>query len=202
MSEVLSSAKYWNDRYLARDTGWNKGQVSPPIARMIVEGVVPKGRVLVPGAGPGHEALALARAGYPVTAVDFAEEACRATAEAARAEGLTVEVLQRDLFELPKTHAGAFVGVVEYTILCAIDPVRRTEYANVIEQLLAPGGIYVGCFYAHGRPGGPPFNCPEPEMRALFSRLEPLRLRVAPDSFPGRSGEELEFILRKRSGDG
>ena len=202
MSDPVSSAAWWNDRYLEGDTGWDKGQVAPPIARMIAEGVVPRGRVVVLGAGRGHEALALARAGHAVTAVDFAEEACRSIREAAQAAQLEIEVLQADLFTLPALRAGAFDAALEHTCFCAIDPARRPEYAEVVRRVLTPRGTYFGLFYAHGRPGGPPFHTPEDEVRRLFSDFDPLRLRVAPDSFSGRAGEELEFVLRKRGGEG
>src|SRR5690242_13223609 len=150
MSEPVSSAAWWNDRYREGDTGWDKGQVAPPIGRIIAEGVVPRGRVAVLGAGRGHEVLALARAGYPVTAVDFAEEACLASSAAAREARVEIEGLHEDLFSLPRTHAGGFDAALEHTCFCAIDPSRRSEYAEVVRRLLKPGALYFGLFYAHG----------------------------------------------------
>lgn len=199
MSEQVSSAAFWNSHYLTGDTRWDKGRAAPPIERMIAEGVVPPGRVAVLGAGRGYEALQLAGRGFQVTAVDFAEEACRSIREAAAARGLPIEVLQADLFDLPRSHAGAFDSLLEHTCFCAIDPSRRAEYVRVVEQLLPPGGALFGLFYAHGRPGGPPFTTSEEEVRQLFSpgfQLE--RLTRAPDSFPGRVGEELEFLFRRK----
>lgn len=198
MSEPVSSAEFWNKRYLQGDTGWDKGKASPPIARMLANGDVAPGKVAVLGAGRGHEALALAEHGFEATAVDFAEEACRDIRSAAAARGLSLEVLQADLFELGGSHPEAFDAVLENTCFCAIDPVRRAEYAEVVERILRPGGTFFGLFYAHGRPGGPPFTTSEEEVRALYSdRFEFLRLVRAPDSLPGRAGEELEFLFRR-----
>jgi SAM-dependent methyltransferase len=199
MSEPVSSAAFWNARYLEGDTGWDKGRPSPPIARMIADGDVAPCKVAVLGAGRGHEALALASHGFDVTAIDFAEEACRAIQEAAVARGLTMDVLQADLFELGDTHARAFDAVLENTCFCAIDPDRRAEYAKVVERVVRPAGTFFGLFYAHGRPGGPPFTTSEAEVRALFGPgFEVTRLVRAADSLPGRAGEELEFVFRRR----
>jgi SAM-dependent methyltransferase len=193
----VSSAQWWNERYLAGDTGWDKGTAAPPIARMISEGMVPKGRVAALGAGRGHEALKLAKAGYAVTAIDFAQAACDAIRETARRERVEIDVLQADVFELPSQLR--FDAVLEHTCFCAIDPTRRDEYVRVMTQLLDPGGRLFGLFYAHGRAGGPPFTTSEAEVREKFGpAFEFERLRVAPDSFPGRADEELEFIFRRR----
>lgn len=199
MSEPVSSAAFWNARYLEGDTGWDKGRASPPIARMIAQGDVAPCKVAVLGAGRGHEALAFAGHGFDVTAIDFAEEACRAIRDAAVARGLSMDVLQADLFELGGTHSGRFEAVLENTCFCAIDPARRGEYVRVVEQILRADGTFFGLFYAHGRPGGPPFTTSEEEVRTLYGPgFELTRLLRAPDSLPGRAGEELEFLFRRK----
>jgi SAM-dependent methyltransferase len=197
MKPPVSSAQWWNQRYLAGDTRWNKGAVAPPIARMITEGVVPKGRVAVLGAGFGHEAIALARAGYDVTAIDFAQQACEAILAAAEQAGVKIEALQKDVLELP---AGLrFDSVLEHTCYCAIDPERRDDYVRAVSRMLVPGGLFFGLFYAHSREGGPPFGTSEAEIREKFGPVfEFERLVRAPDSFPGRAGDELEFLFRSR----
>lgn len=199
MSEPVSSADFWNDRYLQGDTGWDKGRASPPIARMLEHEDVAPCKVAVLGAGRGYEALALASHGFEVTAIDFAQEACKAIRAAAAAAGLPVEVLQADLFELGETHAGQFDAVLENTCFCAIDPARREAYVRVVERLLRAGGVFFGLFYAHGREGGPPFTTSEEEVRALYTPGFTLtRLARAPDSLPGRAGEELEFLFERK----
>lgn len=198
MNEQLSSAGFWNARYLAGDTGWDKGRVSPPIARMVDEGLVRPGRVVALGSGPGWEALHLARRGFEVTAVDFAPEACRRLSERAAKAGLTVRVLEADLFELAHAWSGAFELVLEHTCFCAIDPTRRGDYVRTVSSLLVPGGRLFGLFYAHGRDGGPPFTTSEAELREAFTPAFTFeRLVRAPDSLPGRAGEELEAVLRR-----
>jgi hypothetical protein len=184
-----SNPEYWNTLYLTGDTGWDKGVASPPIVRLAKEGVVPKGAsIAVLGAGKGHDAIALARMGFKVTAIDFAPEA----AKAMRASGAGIEVIESDIF----TVRGNFDAVLEHTCFCAIEVRRRAEYVELVHRL-AP--TLFGVFYAHGREGGPPFDTNEKELRALFEpKFQIERLRVASDSFEARAGKELEAIFRRR----
>lgn len=195
-----SDPKTWNDLYLAGDAGWDKGEPSPPIVRLFSEGHVAKDAwVCVVGAGRGHEALYLAEQGYRVLAVDFAEEAAKAMRDAAAKRKVVVDVRQRDLFTLNKDFGRSFHAIVEHTCFCAIDPARRAEYVKVVHDCLRKDGILLGLFYAHNRPGGPPFTTSEEEVRRLFEPLFDVeRLVVARDSFPARTGQELEFIFRKK----
>lgn len=195
MSDDPSKADYWNQLYLTGEAGWDKGTVSPPIARMLREGRLPKGaRIAVIGAGRGHEAKEAASLGFAVTAVDFAPEALKAL----RAAG-GFEVLERDLFDLPRTHTGAFDAVLEHTCFCAIPVSKRDEYVQAVAQLLKPGGWLFGLFYATGKEGGPPFATTEPEVRKRFEgSFDVVKLSTAPDSFEARTGREIETWLQKR----
>lgn len=196
----VSSAAWWNARYQRGDTGWNKGAVAPPIERLLREGIAPRGRVAVLGAGHGHEALAAAAAGYAVTAIDFAEAATAAVRTRARDAAVEIEALTADVFDLPRSHPEAFDAALEHTCYCAIDPARREVFARAVHDILRPGAFFFGLFYAHGRSGGPPYTTTEAELRRFFTPLfDVIRLRVAPDSIPGRANEELEFIFRKRA---
>ena len=200
MSEDLSTAEYWNALYLKGDTGWDKGVCSPPIARLLKEAIAPKGaRLAVIGAGRGHEAVEAARLGYRVSSIDFAEEAARGVAAAASKAGVELEVLQEDLFKLPKRRPAHYDAVVEQTCFCAIAVERRPEYVEAVHALLKPGGVLFGLFYAHGNPGGPPFDTHEDELRRLFSaRFELVRLVRAADSFDQRAGKEVEAVFTAR----
>jgi SAM-dependent methyltransferase len=187
-------ADYWNSLYVSGDTNWDKGAPAPPLKRLFQSGVVkPAASLVFVGCGPGHDAIEAARQGYRVTAVDYASEAIkRSKANAAKA-GVTLDLVQADLFDLQ----GPFDAVVEHTCFCAIDVGLRPRYVDKVASLLAPGGTLFGLFYAHGREGGPPFDTNEAEVRGLFStRFEVERLRRAPDSFPARAGLELEAIFR------
>ena len=47
--------KFWNNRYLEENTGWDLGLVSPPIKKWFDTQINKDLRILVPGAGKGHE---------------------------------------------------------------------------------------------------------------------------------------------------
>ncbi len=192
MADDLSDPRFWNDIYLREQPGWDKGAVSPPLARLAREVLAPGASVVVLGAGRGHDAAHLASLGFRVTAVDFAEEA----AKAMRARG-GFEVLQADVFTLAKTHAGAFDAACEHTCFCAIDPKRRREYAEVVHAIVKR--TFFGLFYESGKTDGPPHTTSEEEVRKTFGDLfEIERLRRAPDGFPERLGRELEFVFTRR----
>ena len=197
MSDNVSTAEYWNALYLNGEAGWDKGACSPPIARMLREGLVPPGsRVAVIGAGRGHEAIEAAKLGFRVTAIDFAPEACRGVAAGAQAAGVQLEVLEEDLFTLFERRPAHYDAVVEHTCFCAIDVARRAEYVEAVHALLHKGGLLFGLFYAHGNPGGPPFDTTEAEVRRLFApRFTLTRLQRATDSFDHRAGKELESVF-------
>jgi methyl halide transferase len=196
---VTAGAAYWNGRYVEGRTGWDLGGPPAALIRVIRALSTPPARlrVLVPGAGRGHDALAWAEAGHEVTAADFAPLAVAAMREAAAARGLPLAVREADIFALPDDFAGAFDVVWEQTCFCAIPPDRRPDYARAMAACLAPGGQLVGLFWAHGREGGPPFDVQRDHVRAaLGGRFTIVAMDDVPDSPPGRSPELLAWLRR------
>ena len=183
----------WEQRYREQKTPWDLGG-APPVLVRTIRGFAgaPSRRVLVPGAGFGHDALAWARAGHRVTAVDVAPSACRdLEARAARA-GLPLRVLEADLFALPADTRAAHDLVWEQTCLCALPPERREDYVRAVADALREGGRFVGLFWNHGQPNGPPYDMAPHAVRALLERrFTGLTLEPVPDSPPGRSPEFL-----------
>lgn len=193
----MLDANTWNQRYLDGTTAWDKGVVAPPIARLLREGVVAAGAsIAVVGAGRGHEAFEAARLGFRVTAFDYAPEATVALRATSQASGVSIDVVQGDVLRLHQTHARQFDAVLEHTCYCAIDPSERDAYVVAVSGALHPGGLLFGLFYNHGRPGGPPFDTTEADVRSRFVGFSIERLVRARDSFSSRRGEELEAVLR------
>ncbi len=83
---------WWEERYAGDGSVWS-GHVNAQLAAEAA-GLTP-GRALDVGAGEGGDALWLARHGWQVTALDFAEAALRRGAERAAAEGLADRVTWR-----------------------------------------------------------------------------------------------------------
>jgi methyl halide transferase len=200
MSQV-STPKFWADIYQKNQTGWDLGGPTPVFRRLLDSGRFAPGRVIVPGAGTGHDALEFARRGFDVTAVDFAAEATRALS--AQVEpGMALTVMQTDIFELPHTLDGTFDYVLEYMCFCAIDPRRRPDYASLVARLLKPGGLLIQLAFPLGTyEGGPPYAVVADGIVFMFERRDfTLVERELPaDSALRRRGREELLILRKGS---
>jgi methyl halide transferase len=164
-------------------------QPHPSLVEWLATTPPPRGRVAVPGCGRGHDARALARAGYAVVGFDFAAAAIEEARALARRDGVDVTYERRDLFALGRDYAGQFDGVWEYTCFCAIAPRRRREYVEVLERILRPGGWLLAVFWPV-RPGGggPPF----PMSRAGVRRL------LAPGFRIEREGPPPRPVLRRQ----
>ena len=80
----------WEDRYQKQDMPWEKGEASPGLIDFLARHPqLPRGMVLVPGCGTGHDARAWATAGYKVTGYDLAPSAIRLAREKTAAVGQT-----------------------------------------------------------------------------------------------------------------
>ena len=199
MTQDVNSARKWEADYARQTDGWDLGGPTPIFKRLLLSRQLTPGRMIVLGAGRGHDAREFARHGFQVTAVDFASQAAQEMQRLASPEA-PVEILQQDIFTLPETLNNSFDYVLEYTCFCAIDPKRRAEYADLVTRLLKPGGIYIDlAFPLDGRKGGPPFAVSAAEVVNLFrARGFSLVSREAPvDSISPRRGAEELFVFQK-----
>lgn len=198
----LSYDDRWEYLYQSGGDGWELGRAAPPLARYLTQNVrLPAGaKALVMGAGRGHEALLLGRQAVAgnaeIVAIDIAPSAVRATAAAVQAAGLgeVITTVERDLFLHDETGvlaAGRYDLIVEHCCYCAVDPSRREEYIAQVARLLKPGARFIGLFYCHSYPGGPPFGASMPEIEA---RLAPAFIidhgEVPADSILTRATQE------------
>jgi SAM-dependent methyltransferase len=142
MTEDVNSARKWEADYARQTDGWDLGGPTPVFEHLLSTRQLPPGRMIVLGAGRGHDARLFARHGFQVTAVDFASQAVQEMHRLAD-PAAPVEILQQDIFTLPETLVHSFDYVLEYTCFCAIDPARRAEYADLVTRLLKPNGLYI-----------------------------------------------------------
>ena len=201
MTSDVNSPRKWDADYERKTDGWDLGRTTPIFKRLTQRAsqqLIP-GRMIVLGAGRGHDARQFARNGYQVTAVDFASNAVQEMHRLA-SPGAPVEILQHDIFTLPEALNHSFDYVLEYTCFCAIDPQRRAEYADLVTRLLKPDGIYIDlAFPLDGRKGGPPFAVTAGEILELFQKRGfklVSREKPAESVSPRRLAEEL-FIFQK-----
>lgn len=202
MAHDVNSSGKWEADYRRGTDGWDLGGPTPVFRRLLASGQFAPGRVIVLGAGRGHDAREFARRGFQVTAVDFTPYAAHEMQRLAE-PGAPIEILQADLFTLPHTLDGTFDYVLEYTCFCAIDPSRRAEYADLAARLLRPSGLYIAlAFPLDTHEGGPPFAVSAAEIEILFrERGFGLLTREVPvDSVPQRHGLE-ELLVFQKAGD-
>jgi methyl halide transferase len=170
MTDDVNSARKWEANYASQTDGWDLGGPTPVFKRLASNGQFKPGQMIVLGAGRGYDAREFARHGYQVTAVDFAAHAVQELQRLAEPSA-PLEILQHDIFTLPETLNHSFDYVLEYTCFCAIDPKRRSEYADLVTRLLKPQGLYIDlAFPLDARKGGPPFAVTEAEIFDLFQK--------------------------------
>ena len=197
----INSANKWEADYLRGSDGWDLGGPNPVFRNLLASGQLSPGKVLVVCAGRGYDAREFARYGFQVTAVDFSPSAAQEMGRLADPDA-PMEIMQHDLFTLPHELDGTFDYVLEYTCYCAIDPKRRSEFADLVARLLKPGGIYISlAFPLSDHSGGPPFAVSVSELLDLFlKRGFNLTERVRnPNSIKPRRGAEELLFLQKES---
>lgn len=194
------TADFWEERYQSGTARWDLGQPAPPFVSFMESDAAPApGRMAVLGAGRGHDALWFAAQGFEVVGFDFAPSAIADSTAAAQRQNLKAEFLQRDIFGLPVEFANAFDYVLEHTCFCAIAPDQRPDYVRIVHQILRPQGELLALFWAHSRPGGPPYGTSLAELDQLFStHFEILVLDPVSNSIDNRANEEYLGRLRAK----
>ncbi len=185
----------WEAHYQTNDTPWDKGEPSPGLVDWLAaHSDVPRGRVLVPGCGLGHDVRVWAAAGFHATGFDIAPSAV----ERARAAGLPERADFRLGDFLADTPHESFDWVFEHTCFCAIQPDRREDYVRAVLHWLKPGGHYLAVNYFIPDKEGPPFGVDREEIWARFSPHFELLEEWAPRSYPNRTGLERMFLWKRR----
>ncbi len=200
-TEIVSSPNYWNDKYITNNTGWDIKSSNPVFIDLLTENKFIKPcNLLITGSGKGYDAIAAAKKNYKVTAVDFSEKATEIAKKMAEENSVKVNFLQKDIFNLSSEYTNYFDAVYDYTIYCAINPGRRKEYANVISEIIKPGGKLIALLFpVDGQPGGPPFNIDILEFYKLFSKYFQMEFSTFNiNSIKSRKGKEVLQIYKKK----
>jgi SAM-dependent methyltransferase len=197
VSEARDRQADWEKRYRSGQTHWDRGAISPALQHWLGRKMLPPGRVLVPGCGHGHEVAAMVRAGCQVTAVDIAAQPVMRLTGHLVEQQLHANVVQADLLHWQP--AEPFEAIYEQTCLCALDPSDWTAYERRLADWLLPGGRLLALFMQTGRSGGPPYDCPVPQMQTLFDAARWTWPQSPPFEVPHPNGlYELGFVLERR----
>ncbi|TKD56539.1 methyltransferase domain-containing protein [Flavobacterium sp. ASW18X] len=183
---------FWEERYKEQNTGWDIGAISTPLKTYIDQLNHKDLKILIPGAGYGHEAMYLHQNGFiNVWVIDIAAQPLAHLVS----KGFPKEkLLHNNFFELKDLK---FDLILEQTFFCALHPNLREDYVVQMQQLLKPTGKLVGLFFGVVfEKEGPPFGGIEEEYVNLFKKHFNLKL-LAPayNSIKPRAGKELFFIF-------
>ena len=139
--------------------------------------------VLDLGCGTGYDALALARRGYQVEGIDYAQVAIDEAIRLAQAEALVIDFRQGDI-GLPLPYAdGAFDAVISNLVLHSFDDAALRRIVGEVDRCLRPGGLFL--FHANA-------------MEDLEQRLsvQPPERQLGPRSYVLAGGQTMHFFSR------
>jgi len=188
--------QYWDELYKTGRTGWDIGYVSAPLKEYFNQVDDRSIKILVPGAGIGHEAEYLHKQDFPnVYLLDYSAESIKNFTK--RCPDYPEDhLIHEDFFN----HTGQYDLIVEQTFFSSIPRDQRSAYADKMHQLLKPGGKLTGLLFNHEfNFKEPPFGGTEKEYQVLFDPLfEIKKMEIAHNSIKPRAGRELFIILQKK----
>jgi SAM-dependent methyltransferase len=167
---TTTERQYWEQRYQENTAKWDIGMAAPPLASLLASSEAPiAGKTAVIGCGQGHDAILFAKHGFDTIGFDFAPSAIALGQKLSKTMEISMQFLQRDIFEFPQEFPNSFDYAIEHTCFCAIRPEQRPDYVNMVRSILKPTGEFIALFWAHNRPDGPPFGVTLEEIKDLFS---------------------------------
>ncbi|XP_026389797.1 probable thiol methyltransferase 2 [Papaver somniferum] len=149
----------WEKCWEQGDTGWDLGQPTPVLLQLLEKETLPKGRVLVPGCGAGHDVVAIANPERYVVGLDISETGIKRAREISSSSPSAkyFEFIEADFFTWRPTEI--FDLIFDYTFFCAIEPRMRASWGTRMHELLKPDGELITLMYpTNDRDGGPPFK--------------------------------------------
>ena len=171
-------AAYWEAQYETKSTGWDLGEISPPIQTYLDTVTDKKSSILIPGCGNSYEAEYLSQQGFTnSTVIDIAPTPVAVLKEKFK-KNPNIQIILGDFFE----HLGEYNLILEQTFFCAIPPTMRQKYVWKIHQLLAKEGILVGLLFNRTFDSGPPFGGSKVEYEKLFKdAFHFLKMEISPN---------------------
>lgn len=196
----LLDEKYWSNRWLKNETGWDIGYPSTPIKEYIDQLKNNALSVLIPGCGNAYEAEYLYKKGFKNTFVlDISIEALQRFKQRFKQrfpDYPEQNLFHEDFFE----HTKKYDLIIEQTFFCAINPSLRSKYAEKAYELLNRGGKLAGLLFNENLvPGNPPFGGNKNEYLQYFEPyFNILVFDECYNSIKPREKRELFVILSKK----
>lgn len=116
-------------------------RLDPALLERVGAGCRPGGRVVVVGSGAGHECIALAKAGYETTGIEFAAAMVDRSRREAQAAGADVRFVHADVCRHREPCASVDLLLFTYDVYSFVPGRRRRiEMLRRMREWLAPGG--------------------------------------------------------------
>ena len=149
------SKDFWEKKYKANKTGWDLGEISPPLKAYFDQLEDKELKILIPGGGNSYEAEYLFNKGFKnVFIVDLSETALENIQKRVPSFPNS-QLILGNFFDLDTT----FDLVIEQTFFCALNPDLRKKYAQKMNAILKENGKLVGLlFNAKLNEDHPPFG--------------------------------------------
>ncbi|MBP6432888.1 MAG: methyltransferase domain-containing protein [Ferruginibacter sp.] len=188
--------EYWDKQYQAKTTGWDLGQVSPPIKEYFDKLQNKSVRILIPGCGNAYEAAYLLQNGFTnITVIDIAPTVV-ASLQKKFVANSSINIIQGDFFD----HNAEYDIIVEQTFFCALPSSLRKNYVVKMHQLLCSGGKLVGLLFNRTFEQGPPFGGSKNEYENLFANYFSFeKVAICKTSISPRANTELWIEFNKKN---
>ncbi len=193
----MINSDYWLNRYQAKETSWDAGEITMPIKEYVDQLSDKSITILIPGCGNAHEAAYLWKHGFKnIFLLDYVAEPLNNFIKQFP-DFPKDHLILKDFFELN----GKFDLIIEQTFFCALDPALRANYVKKMHTLLRPSGKLAGVLFKnYFEKDGPPFGGNEREYKSLLNVLFEIKLMESCyNSIPPRKGNELFIICTPKN---
>tara|TARA_B100000683_G_scaffold64002_1_gene62437 strand:- start:291 stop:875 length:585 start_codon:yes stop_codon:yes gene_type:complete len=193
---ILLNKKYWNNKYVESQTGWDVGEITTPLKEYFEQLDNKKNKILIPGCGNAYEAEYLFKNKFHSTFIlDYSEQAlnnfCVRVPDFPKKQ-----ILNNDFFDVQ----GKYDIIIEQTFFCAINKNKRRDYFAKMHDLLKAHGKLIGLLFDDIlNEDHPPFGGSKSEYKRYFEPYFNIKVfETAYNSINSRRDRELFMILIKK----
>ena len=189
------SESYWTELYKKNEAAWDAGSITTPLKTYVDQLKDKNIKILIPGAGNGHEAEYLFVNGFKnVFVLDISNAPIENIKKRLPAFPPN-QLITGDFFK----HEETYDLIMEQTFFCALDRDLQKKYAAQMQSLLKTGGRLAGVLFIDPLDNTiPPFALPKQDYIHLFQPYFKIRtLEPCYNSIKPRQGRELFMILEK-----
>ncbi len=190
------SEEFWENRYKNDDTGWDLGEISPPLKAYFDQLTNKEIKILIPGGGNSYEAEYLHNYGFiNVYVVDLSKTALNNFKLRVHSFPSS-HLLHQNFFDLKMLYD----LIIEQTFFCAINPNLRPSYTKKASELLFKNGKIVGLLFDdHFKNDKPPFGGSKTEYLNYFQPyFNVFKMEHAYNSHPKEAVENYSLKFKRR----